>query len=75
MGSCGEPGKVAEGDLRIEPRGAAMLVTLDRVATHNAITTAMRARLAASGQPGTASTMPMSAQNTMSCTTRGLVSW
>lgn len=47
MGSCGEPGKVAEGDLRIEPRGAAMLVTLDRVATHNAITTAMRARLAA----------------------------
>jgi len=26
------------------------------------------------GQPGTASTMPMRAQNTMSCTTRGLVS-
>ncbi|MNT32768.1 hypothetical protein D3C72_1686660 [compost metagenome] len=26
------------------------------------------------GRPGTASTMPMSAQNTISCTTRGLVS-
>jgi hypothetical protein len=26
------------------------------------------------GTPGTASTMPISAQNTMSCTTRGLVS-
>jgi hypothetical protein len=25
------------------------------------------------GSPGTASTMPMKAQNTMSCTTRGLV--
>ena len=27
-----------------------------------------------SGRPGTASNMPMTAQNTMSCTTRGLVS-
>jgi len=26
------------------------------------------------GSPGTASTMPMTAQNTISCTTRGLVS-
>ena len=29
---------------------------------------------AQAGAPGTASTMPISAQNTMSCTTRGLVS-
>jgi hypothetical protein len=27
-----------------------------------------------SGQPGSASSMPMTAQNTISCTTRGLVS-
>jgi hypothetical protein len=27
-----------------------------------------------SGRPGTASSMPMTAQNTISCTTRGLVS-
>jgi hypothetical protein len=32
------------------------------------------ARRPSEGTPGTASTMPISAQNTMSCTTRGLVS-
>jgi hypothetical protein len=36
--------------------------------------TAMRTSWSGAGQPGTASTMPISAQNTISCTTRGLVS-
>jgi hypothetical protein len=31
-------------------------------------------RSAGAGMPGTASTMPMTAQNTINCTTRGLVS-
>ena len=35
---------------------------------------AMWPSCAALGRPGTASTMPISAQKTMSCTTRGLVS-
>ena len=35
---------------------------------------AIAARSAGVGTPGTASTMPMSAQKTMSCTTRGFVS-
>jgi len=35
--------------------------------------TAMCTHWAAVGRPGTASTMPMKAQNTISCTTRGLV--
>ena len=39
-----------------------------------ALAMAMRASAAPLGRPGTASTMPMSAQNTMSWTTRGLVS-
>ncbi len=34
---------------------------------------AMCSHWSALGQPGTASTMPISAQNTISCTTRGLV--
>ena len=36
--------------------------------------TSMRCSAAQSGRPGTASTMPIRAQNTISCTTRGLVS-
>ena len=36
--------------------------------------TAMVSNWDAVGRPGTASTMPISAQNTISCTTRGLVS-
>jgi len=45
-------------------------------ATSQMPTQAMNASLTSSqvGTPGTASTMPISAQNTMSCTTRGLVS-
>ena len=39
-----------------------------------ALATAINAHCAPLGMPGTASTMPMKAQNTMSCTTRGLVS-
>lgn len=36
----------ADEDLLIEPLGAAVALTLNRVGTHNAITTAMRARVA-----------------------------
>ena len=36
--------------------------------------TAMRASSCPSGKPGTAKIMPMKAQKTISCTTRGLVS-
>ena len=39
-----------------------------------ALASAMWPSCAAVGRPGTASTMPIRAQKTMSCTTRGLVS-
>src|SRR5580765_1123077 len=51
-------------------KAAAALAT-SQMPTVAASTTPQAPRL---GQPGTASSMPMAAQNTISCTTRGLVS-